>query len=309
MYSHEVLQHPLVSIGLPVHNGARYLDRAISTILAQDLEHLELVISDNGSTDATAVIARSFARRDPRIRFVRSGQNLGAAWNFNRVFELASGTYFKWVAHDDEHAPAYLSRCVAALEVNPKAVLSHTKTVIIDSSSRQLGLAEECFAQEAEQPHERWRQLMRYNGGCFHVFGVIRAHVLRQTGLIGPFYASDRVLLAELALHGQFIEVPEPFFLNRDHHARSIYQNPDYRSRDRWFDPARPRFSLPRCKLAAETVRALERAPLDWSERMRCRLLMAEWVRRYCSDRVSHPLGGVAETRRRRERRQPEACR
>ncbi|MDQ3931945.1 MAG: glycosyltransferase family 2 protein [Actinomycetota bacterium] len=286
-------RRPLVSIGLPVYNGARYLERAITTILAQDLADLECIVSDNGSSDATPDIARSYAHTDPRVRYVRCDENRGAAWNFNRVFELASGTYFKWVAHDDEHAPTYLSRCVAALEAHPQAVLSHTQTMTIDAGGRLSGLIDESFEVGAEQPHERWRRLLRYDGGCYHVFGVMRAHVLRQTGLIGPFVASDRVLLAELALHGPFVGVPEPLFLHREHVDRSIYRQPDHRSRELWFDPTRPRLSLPMWKLTAELVRAIGRAPLDWRERMRCRLLMTEWVRRHWLHLLKNPFGAV----------------
>ncbi len=286
-------QQPLVSIGLPVHNGASYLERAIETILAQDLADLEVIVSDNGSTDATPAIARSYVRTDPRVRFLRCDQNRGAAWNFNRVFKLSSGTYFKWAAHDDEHAPTYLSRCVAALEAHPQAVLSHTETVTIDSDGRRIRPIDESFAVDGEEPHERWRHLLRYQGGCYHVFGVMRAHVLRQTGLIGPFVASDRVLLAELALHGPFVAVPEPLFLHREHAERSVYRQPDHRSRELWFDPTRPRLSLPMWKLTAELMRTIGRAPLGWSERMRCRLLMSEWVRRHWLHLLKNPLGAV----------------
>ncbi|MFN2557378.1 MAG: glycosyltransferase family 2 protein [Nitriliruptorales bacterium] len=289
------MQHsqPLVSIGLPVYNGASYLDRAIATILAQDLSDFELIISDNGSTDASPDIARSYAREDPRVRFLRSEQNRGASWNFNRVVELASGPYFKWVAHDDEHAPTYLSRCVAALEAQPGAVLSHTQTVTIDAAGRSHGIIDESFAVAAEKPHERWRQLLRYRGGCYHVFGVVPTDVMRQTGLLGAFVSSDRVLLAELALHGQFVEVPEPLFLHREHADRSVYRRPDHRSRELWFDPSRPRLSLPVWKLTAEMRRAISRAPLDWPERVRCHLLMTTWLRRHWLHLVKNPFGAV----------------
>jgi glycosyltransferase involved in cell wall biosynthesis len=88
----------LVSIGLPVYNAGQYLEEALDSILAQTFEDFELIISDNGSTDNTEAICWSYARRDQRIRYFRNETNLGAAWNFNRVFELASGKYFKWTA-------------------------------------------------------------------------------------------------------------------------------------------------------------------------------------------------------------------
>ncbi len=286
-------RQPLVSVGLPVHNGERYLAVAIESVLAQDLADFELIVSDNGSTDTTPEICRRYARQDRRVRFVRSGENHGAAWNFNRVVGLATAPYFKWVAHDDAHAPTFLSRCVAELEANPRAVLCHARTLAIDSLGRPSGAYDEDFAVEDPLPHRRWRRLLRFDTGCYEVFGVIRTDRLRQTGLIGPFSDSDRVLLAELALHGTFLEVSEPLFLHREHPDRSIYRQSDQRSRDLWFDPTRSSLALPTWRLAAELLRATHRAPLSAQERLRCRLEMLGWVRRHWLRLLRNPAGAV----------------
>lgn len=92
---------PGVSVGLPVYNGERYLAAAVDTILGQTFEDFELIIADNASTDGTAAIARDFAKRDARVRYVRNATNIGAIANFNLVFKLARGEYFKWNGYDD----------------------------------------------------------------------------------------------------------------------------------------------------------------------------------------------------------------
>ena len=97
--------YPRVSVGIPVFNGERFLAETIESILAQTFKDFEIVISDNASTDRTEEICRSYAARDPRIRYNRNDTNRGAAWNHNRVFELARGEYFKWQSHDDFCAP------------------------------------------------------------------------------------------------------------------------------------------------------------------------------------------------------------
>src|SRR3546814_4612052 len=107
---------------MPVYNGERYVASAIESLLAQDFEDFELIISDNGSTDRTEEICREFASRDPRIRYVREEENQGASWNFNRVFELARGEYFRWACHDDACEPTHLSRCVELLDESPPSV-------------------------------------------------------------------------------------------------------------------------------------------------------------------------------------------
>ena len=112
----ELNRLPLVSIGVPVFNGAATLERALDSLLSQDYGNLEIIISDNASTDHTQQICEAYVRRDPRIRYHRAARNFGSPWNFNRVVELSSGQYFMWAAHDDERASSYVSECVARLE-------------------------------------------------------------------------------------------------------------------------------------------------------------------------------------------------
>jgi len=107
---------PLVSIGLPVHNAARYLHEAVDSLLGQDYPNVEVIVSDNASVDATQQICMEYAARDDRLLYHRVERNMGAVWNFTRVFELARGEYFMWAAFDDIRDPRYVGACVAALE-------------------------------------------------------------------------------------------------------------------------------------------------------------------------------------------------
>src|SRR5215813_2219510 len=110
------MREPTVSIGLPVFNGEKYLPSAVSTLLEQDFENFELIVSDNASSDRTQDICQVFAARDRRIRYFRNEENIGLGANHNRTFALARARYFKWAAHDDEFPRAMLSRFVETLE-------------------------------------------------------------------------------------------------------------------------------------------------------------------------------------------------
>ncbi|MER3486233.1 MAG: hypothetical protein C4345_09945 [Chloroflexota bacterium] len=123
---------PRVSIGLPVYNRQQYVGEAIESILAQTFADFELIISDNASTDATGVICQEYARKDARVRYYRNAINIGAAKNFNRVFHLSSGEYFKWMASDDICAPTFIERCVEALDGDTGAVLAYSRARCID---------------------------------------------------------------------------------------------------------------------------------------------------------------------------------
>src|SRR5690242_8968780 len=113
---------PKVTVGMPVYNGERYMRFALDSLLAQDFQDFEIVISDNASTDRTSEICAEYAARDSRVRYHRNATNIGASPNYNRTFELARGQYFKWCAHDDVCLPSFLSKCVATMEAAPSSV-------------------------------------------------------------------------------------------------------------------------------------------------------------------------------------------
>ena len=134
------LVNPKLSVGLPVYNGENFLALAIEGLLSQTYTDFELIISDNASTDRTREICEEYAKKDQRIRFVRSETNLGAAPNHNRTFELSRGEYFKWAAHDDESDPNLLSRCMEWIERAPDSVvLVYTEAELIDSEGQTTG--------------------------------------------------------------------------------------------------------------------------------------------------------------------------
>src|SRR4030095_3279504 len=110
------MRDPRLSVGLPVHNGERFIREALDSLLDQDYRDFELIISDNASTDETGRICAEYAIRDSRIRYFRNSQNIGAARNYSRVFELSHGELFKWAAHDDVHLPGSLKRGVERSE-------------------------------------------------------------------------------------------------------------------------------------------------------------------------------------------------
>jgi glycosyltransferase involved in cell wall biosynthesis len=285
---------PLVSIGLPVHNGERFLEQAARSLLAQEAADLELLIADNGSTDRTPEIAAGLAAADPRVAVHRSPENRGAAWNYNRLVDLARGRYFKWAAHDDLYAPAFVRRCLEVLEADPGVVLAYTTARDVDAEGGLVAeLAPRPYAGEPSAP-ERVASLLAFESSCFECFGLMRRGDLLRTRRIGAFTSSDRVFLLELALLGRFREIPEPLFLHRQHAERGVARYPDPRARNVWFDPARAgKLTFPRWRLLAEYARSLLRAPLPPAQRARCLAHLARWAARQGVP-LARELGGGA---------------
>jgi glycosyltransferase involved in cell wall biosynthesis len=208
----------IVSIGLPIFNGEPFIEETLDSLLCQSFQNFELIISDNASTDRTAEICRTYANSDARIRFYRNKRNLGAAQNYNLVFSLSKGKYFKWQASDDKCHRDFLLRCVEVLEDRPDVVLAYTRTFVIDLENNIIHMEDIPLKFDSCDIVERFScALNAIPYTDVSIFGLIRRDVLAKTNLIGRYLASDRCLIAELALHGPFIRLEEPLFYRRKH--------------------------------------------------------------------------------------------
>jgi len=266
---------------MPVYNGADTLAEALDSLLAQTFTDFEVLISDNASTDATEAICREYAERDARILYERNAENLGAAGNFNRVFDRAQGKYFKWFAADDLLAPEYLERCVAALDdAGEEFVLAFPGRQIVDPDGNPLDhdpyLISGKPADEQTYDDIGFSRLMRVCGSrCpIFVFGLMRTEVAKQTQGMGAYIAADLVYVAELRLRGRFRKVAGDLFLQRLHPPTPEVLARTKRSGDAaWFDTKkRKRWVFPEWRLLGEMIRAISRAPVlgGGSSRVMC---------------------------------------
>src|SRR4051812_15673859 len=208
---------PSLSVGLPVYNGEAFLPAALTSLLSQQYEDFELIVSDNASTDGTEAICREFAARDPRVRYSRNETNIGAARNYNRVFELSRGKLFKWASHDDECHPSLLQRCVEVFESAPlSTVLVYSRADIIDESGAVKMRSPDELSCLSSSPVRRLAKVVYRSWYAHPLWGVIRSDALRRTRLMGCLEA-DHVLLAELSLQGILVEIPETLYRLRRH--------------------------------------------------------------------------------------------
>jgi glycosyltransferase involved in cell wall biosynthesis len=107
---------PLVTIGIPTYNRAALLKRAITSAQRQSYTNLEIIISNNASSDDTDQVCRCYADQDYRIRYVGHNSNIGPVANFEFVLQQAAGEYFMWLGDDDWLDDAYVGDCVATLQ-------------------------------------------------------------------------------------------------------------------------------------------------------------------------------------------------
>jgi glycosyltransferase involved in cell wall biosynthesis len=278
-----MMKIPTVSIGLPVYNGENYLKEAINSILSQTFNDFELIISDNASIDNTNAICRSFASNDLRIRYHRNEINMGAAWNFNQVFHLARGEYFQWACHDDVWTPTLLERYVEVLDQMPHVVLCYSKTIFINEKGEPVRSLIGRPDLHDKSPHKRFLSFLKYHispNECNPVLGLFRTNILKNSSRIGSYPASDMILLGEVALYGEFHEIPECIFLRRDHPLSSVRAHPTWEDRAVFFDPLnKGKIQIPTSRWFFEWIKSILRSPIGMFERIKCIKELCNWAK------------------------------
>jgi len=97
----ELRKHPKISIVLPTYNGMKYIQKSIDSCLNQTYKNIELIIVDDGSTDDTPEIIKSY--RDKRIKYLRHKKNKGLPYALNTGFSNATGEYLTWTSDDNSY--------------------------------------------------------------------------------------------------------------------------------------------------------------------------------------------------------------
>ena len=260
---------PRVTIGIPVYNGEAFLAHAIESALGQSFADLELVISDNGSTDGTRAIAEAYAAKDARVRYARSDTNRGAAWNYRRAFDLARGEYFRWAPADDWFAPDSVEVCVQALDADPGAVLVYPKTSLVDANGTVLRVYDDRLDLRSSDPAERFRLALAHIGLVNVIYGLMRTDALGKTRLMGTFVGADEVLVFELALQGKFLELPQSAFYRRIH-EKAFSQMTATGDKQAFFDPqTRGRFYLYLWQHYRQCLLGIAHAPVSLATKAR----------------------------------------
>jgi len=193
-----------ISIGVPVYNGSRGLAEAIESLINQTFRNIEIIISDNASTDATPDICHRYAERDPRIQYHRQPSTIPVVDNFNFVLQKASAPYFMWAAHDDVRSLDFIEKLLAALEANPHAVLAFGDVSDVH--------ADGSFPPPLTPPEPgapRWRRLWLLAFDRLHyAYGLWRTDDLRRSNWFDNDWWPDLPMMMAASMLGDFVRVP-----------------------------------------------------------------------------------------------------
>ena len=156
---------PLVSVCVPTFNGMAHLDQALASIEAQDYPNLEIVFSDDGSTDSTVKRIREFAAASRfEVKLLRH-QHSSLAGNWNNCVANASGRYIKFLFQDDVLQPQCISRMVALAERDPGIVLVFTPREIVFEGVKDEASPAWKIAQSCAVLHMGWTDLKEIQQG------------------------------------------------------------------------------------------------------------------------------------------------
>jgi len=283
---------PKISIGVPVFNGESFIAEALDSLLAQTFTDFEIAISDNASTDQTESICRQYAQQDPRIKYHRLSENLGAVENFNRVVHLTEGEYFKWAAIDDLLLPSYLEKAVEILERHPEVVWCHSQSQKINGAGKYLTTADPISEglvhtrqvelprkdHDSNIPHRRYRGVVLGTSWCADCYGLIRREALLKTQLFTQCYGAEKILMAELAILGQYREIPETLFLQRVHETSSASLQTEEEQLAFALGNQKKKLRSNRVAIFQSHLAAVKKSSLSPRAKMQCYLVLARYL-------------------------------
>lgn len=198
---------PLVSIVIPSYNHGGYLKAAIDSVLAQDYPNIELIVIDDGSTDASPAILASYASR-----FHWEIQaNQGQVATLNRAWLMSRGDILGYLSADDLLLPAAVSRAVRCLEQNPDAVLAYCDFNLIDPSS---AVVRRVRAPEFDYRDMLTKMICHPGPGAFFRRAAFEKAGTWHTGFRQML---DYEYWLRLGLHGRFVRMPEVLAAYRVH--------------------------------------------------------------------------------------------
>ena len=220
---------PKVVLGMTLYNKAEYLPEAMESLLTQTYGNFRLVLLDDASSGETERIAREYERRDARVRYYRHSTRQAMIATWREVADLArrecpSAMYFAWVSDHDRWHPTWLQEMLDQFAAHPDTVLAYPITQRMTPAGEFIDKGPRLFdtAGIADR-RARWRHFCDEGVGSGDmVYGLMRMDALYKAGVFRTVLRPDRLLVAEMTLHGEIRQVQKPLWFRRMFEETSI---------------------------------------------------------------------------------------
>lgn len=211
------MANPLVSVALATYNGDAFLEAQLESIIRQDYQPLEILVSDDCSTDQTPFILQRYAKAG-KLKYWKNDQNLGYAKNFERIISKCSGECIALADQDDIWDVDKITKLVHAIGNN---LLIHSDAVLIDHQGKQLASSFSTFSRKMTFPKSCTEALL--NGSVTGCTSLFRRELLAD---ILPFpeglYVHDKWIGLIAFLKNGFGYLDKPLISYRQHSSNSI---------------------------------------------------------------------------------------
>lgn len=219
-----VERKPIVSIGMPVCNGSRYIREALDSLLTQTYSNFELIISDNASTDNTKQICEEYVKKDGRIKYIRQCENIGAFRNFKFVLDESVGEYFMWSAHDDLRDSNYIEVLLKGF-TEKDVVLAYSDTYV-----KTLSVIKEKKFFFDNTNSSTFKRLYRTASSQFyHIYGLWKVSYLKKIHFRHTYIWPDMPIMMSASYLGFFKYVNGTKFIyyeeKKTNKKRILYQD------------------------------------------------------------------------------------
>lgn len=224
---------PLVCVGIPTYDRPDGLKRTLDCIVGQTYENLEIIVSDNCSSNPEVQrVVRSFQKNDQRINYHIQPVNKGAAYNFQFVLQQATGEYFMWAADDDWWDTRFVEAAVAVLEADCNAVACWSD-VLFHREDNALTWPEpyHLYNNPDLNSASKVTALLKYHFqyGWYGIFALFKRDAIakvfpRHAGESNLVFGSDVHVITEVLLAGRVLKLQAPYF----HYSTRKVSSADY---------------------------------------------------------------------------------
>jgi glycosyltransferase involved in cell wall biosynthesis len=220
---------PLITVGIPVFNGEKFLKKRLDSVLNQTYKNFEVIISDNASTDDTSKLCNEIIKKEKNIQYYLQKENIGYVNNFNFLIKKTNGKYFTFAAVDDVWEPNFLEKNVNILQTNDKIVGSIGTVKYFGNAQTQsetsrftqilkkiirkqdINILEQHVMSISGKYDKKIDKYLRFNQGSF-VYGLFRANAIKKNIIPGPLAAWDLAFILNILKFGDLHVIDEVLY-------------------------------------------------------------------------------------------------